>query len=68
MMETRELWARILKTVRESGDPYCIGLLSNLNVSFTHDTITIKVKKEKENSLTTEQKLINLFGDKYEQI
>ena len=40
-METREQWAAILKRLRETGEHVLIGVLSNLTVTFTHDTITI---------------------------
>ena len=40
-METRELWAATLKTLREGGEHVLLGVLSNLTVTFTHDSVTI---------------------------
>ena len=40
-METRNTWAETLKRLRESGELVLLGVLGNLPVTFTHESITI---------------------------
>jgi hypothetical protein len=39
--ETTLLWAKTLKSIRESGDEVLLSLLSNITVTFTSDTIVL---------------------------
>ena len=94
-METRDKWIKVLKTLRESGEVVLLNAVSNVQTTFTHDTITIItqnqttyeiLKKQKSllekhvdpvhlvikmkqtntlGTLTIEQKLAKIFGDKY---
>ena len=40
-METREIWAHILKFLRENGENILLSAISNLQIIFTRETITI---------------------------
>ena len=40
-MQTREQWATTLKELREQEEHVLLGILSDIPVTFTHDTITI---------------------------
>ena len=40
-METRKIWAGILKKLRESGESAVFAAVSNLPVVFTHESITL---------------------------
>ena len=40
-METREIWAKVLRVLREKNDQFLLAALSDLQIVFTHDSITI---------------------------
>jgi hypothetical protein len=50
-METQTQWADTLKNLRESGETVLISAISNLPVSFTHDTIFLTVQNPAVRSL-----------------
>jgi hypothetical protein len=45
LMETKNLWARTLKALRDNGEDFVLGAIANLSVSFTHDTIILHANK-----------------------
>ena len=40
-METRSEWAQILKRLRDAGEDVILSVISNLDVTFTHDAINV---------------------------
>ena len=90
IVQTQDEWVQVLKTLRERDESILHGIVSNLQIIFTHDTITlvapnrgvaeileknraalasdkikIRLREKPEKNITLEQKLANLFGDKY---
>ncbi|MCL2228280.1 MAG: hypothetical protein FWC00_00455 [Firmicutes bacterium] len=43
-METRSDWAQILKRLRDASEEVILSVISNLDVTFTHDAINIYVE------------------------
>ena len=68
-METREIWAHVLKCLRENNEHVLLSALSNLAVIFTHDSITIIAANRSILDLLLKHKdVLNKYAGKKELI
>ena len=55
-METQRDWAKTLRSLRENGNDFLLNAISNVPISFTHDTIIMHAPNESIAELVNRKK------------
>ena len=62
-METQKIWAKVLKCLRENNEQMLLSVVSNLQIIFTHETITIFAQNKSTFDILTKYKdILDLYS------